>query len=94
MPLLGTLVFLCSCLHPYPCTLGFANVVDLLLEYMCLHTEVECVLFEAETDSHDSCLIEVVDCVLMAGMSLHQEGGHSHTWGRRRVRITFCTELS
>lgn len=82
MPSLGTLVFLCSCLHPYPCMLGFANVVDLLLEYTCLHPEVKCVLFEGETDSHDICLIEVVDCVLMVDMSLRQESGHSHTFDR------------
>lgn len=82
MPSLGTFVFLCSCLHPYPCMLGSANVVGLLLEYKCLHKEVECVLFEAETDSYDNCLIEVVDCVLMVDMSLHQEDGHSHICGR------------
>lgn len=82
MPLLGTLVFLCSCLHPYPCMLGFANAVDLLLEYMCLHKEVECALFEAETDSHDNCLAEVVDCVLMVDTSLLPEGECSHTFDR------------
>lgn len=59
--------------------LGFANVVDLLLECMYLHMEVECALFEVETYSHDSYLTEVVDCVLMVDMSLRQEGGNSHT---------------
>lgn len=93
MPSLGTSVFLCSCFHPYPYMLGFANVVDLLLEYMCLHTEVECALFEAKTDSYENCLTEVVDCVLMVDMSPHQEGGYSHTCGRQRVRIMFCTKL-
>lgn len=94
MSSLGTLVFLCSCLHPYPCIRGFVNVVDLLLEYTCLHKEVKCVLFEAEIDSYDSCLIEVVDCVPMVDMSLHQEGGHSHTWCRQRVRIELFREFS
>lgn len=82
MPSQGTLVFLCSCLHPYPCMLGSANVVDLLPEYMCLHTEVECAPFEAETDSHDNHLTEVVDCVLMVDMSLLPGGEYSHTFGR------------
>lgn len=79
MPSLATLVFLCSCLHPCSCMQGFANVVDPLLEYRCLHTAVECALFEAETDSRDNYLTEVVDCVLMVGMSLRQEGGCFHT---------------
>ena len=82
MPSLGTSVFLCSYLHPCSCMLGFANVVDPLLEYTCLHTEVECALFEAETDSRDNSLTEVVDCVLMVDMSLRQEGGCFHTCGR------------
>lgn len=80
MPLpLETLVFLCSCLRPYPCMLGCANGVDLLPEHMCLHTEVESALFEAETDSHDNCLTEVVDCVLTVDMSLRRESDYSHT---------------
>lgn len=94
MPLLGTLVFLCSCLHPYPCMLDFANVVDLLLEYTCLHTEVECVPFEAETDRHDNCLTAVVDCVLMVDTSLRLKCGHSHTCGRQSVSVTVRTKLS
>lgn len=94
MPSQGTLVFLCSCLHPYPCMLGSANAVDLLPEYMCLHTELECAPFEAETDSHDNHLTEVVDCVLMVDMSLLPEGEYSHTCDRHRVRIAFCIELS
>ena len=94
MPSPGTLAFLCSCLHLYPCMLGFANVVDLLLECMYLHMEAENDLFEVETCSHDSCLTEVVDCVLMVDMSLRQEGGYSHTWRRQSVRITFFIELS
>lgn len=61
--------------------LGFANVVDPLLEYKCLHTEVECGPFEAETDSRDNYLTEVVDCVLMVCMSHRQEGGCLHTCG-------------
>ena len=81
MPSLGTLVFLCSCLHPCSCILGFVNVVDPLLEYTCLHKEVGCALFEAETDSCDNYQTEVVDYVLMVGMSLHQEGGCFHTCG-------------
>lgn len=87
MPLWGTLVFLCSCLHPFPCMLGFANVVDLLLEYMCPHMEVECALSEAETGSHDSCQSETVDSALMVDIPLGLEDGNSHTCGSRRVSI-------
>ena len=89
-----SLVFLCNCLHPYSCMLGFANVVGLLLEYMCLHTEVECGLCESEIGSHDSCLTEVVDCVLMVDMSLRRESGHCHTYGRQSVRIAIRTGSS
>ena len=92
-PLRETLVFLCSCLRPYPCMLGFANVVDLLSEHRCLHKEVECDLFEAEIDSHDSCPTEVVDCVPRVDMSLRQEDGYSRTCSRKRVSITNPTEL-
>ncbi len=94
MPLLETLVFLCSCLHPCPCRLGFANVVDLLLECTYLHTQVEFDLFEAETCNHDSCLSEIADCVLMVDMSRRLEDGHSHTWDIQHVRISFLTEPS
>lgn len=94
MPWLGILVFLCSYLHPCPCMLGFANVVYLLQEHMCLHMEVECALVEAESDSYDSCLTEVVDCDLMADMSLRREGGNFHTCGRERVRIRLCEDCS
>ena len=73
--------------------LGFANVVDLLLEYRCLHTEAECALFEAETDSHDNCLSEMVDFVLRGDMSPHLEDGYSRICGSQRVSITFLTKL-
>lgn len=94
MPSWGTLVFLCSCLHPFPCMLGFANVVDLLLEYMCPHMEVECALFEAETGSHDSFQSETVDSALMVDISLGLEDGNSHTCGSQRVSIDFFLHLS
>lgn len=94
MPSQGTLLFLCSCLHPFPYTLGFANVVDLRLEYMCLHTKVECVLFEAETGSHDNCLSETVDFALMVDMSLRLEDGHSHIYDSQRVSTMFPVKLS
>ena len=82
MSSLVTLVSLCSCLHPYLGMLGFVSVVDLLLGCMCLRTEEECALFEAETDSHDSCLTVLVDCAQMVDMFPHQECGRPHTCGR------------
>ena len=94
MPSWGTLVFLCSCLPPFPCMLDFANVVDLLLEYMCPHMEVECALFEAETGSHDSCQSEAVDFALMVDMSLGLGDGYSHTCGSQHVSINFFIYLS
>ena len=74
--------------------LGFANVVDLLLECMYPHMEVECALFEAETGSHDSCQSETVDSALMVEMSLGLEDGYSHTCGSQRVSITLFSHLS
>ena len=92
IPSQGTLLFLCSCLHPFPYTLGFANAVDLRLEYMCLHTEVECALFEAETGSHDNYLSERVGFALMVDMSLRPEDGHSHICNSQRVSTMFPTK--
>ena len=74
--------------------LGFANVADLLLEYMCPHTQAEFAPFESETDSHDSCLSEMVDFALMVDMSLRPEGGYSHTCGSQSVSIIILTRLS
>ena len=82
MPSLVTLVFLCSCPRLLLCKLGFVNVVDLLLlECMYHHREVGCAPFEVETDSHDNCLSETEDCVLVVDMSHHLEDGHRHTCG-------------
>ena len=67
--------------------LGFANVFVLLLECMYLHTAAECVLFEAEIDSHDVCLIEMEGCALTVDMSLRLEAGCSRTCGSERVRF-------
>ena len=82
MSSLMTSVSLCSCLHPYPGMLGFVSVVGLLLGCMCLRTEVECALFEAETDSHDSRLTVLVDCAQMVDMFPPQGYGRPHTCGR------------
>lgn len=94
MPSQGTLLFLCSCLHPFPYKLGFANVVGLRLEYMCLHKEVECALFGVETGSHDNCLSETVGFALMVDMSLRLVDEHSHICDSQRVRNIFTKKLS
>ena len=94
MPSWGSLVFLCSYLYPYPCMLGFANVAELLLEYMCPHTQAGFAPFEVETDSRDNCLSEMVDFALMVDMSLRPEDGYSHTYGSQSVSIIILTKLS
>ena len=94
MPSWGTLVFLCSYLYPFPCMLGFANVADLLLEYMCPHTQAEFAPFEAESDSRDNCLSEMVDFALTVDMSLRPEDGYSHTCGSQSISIILLTKLS
>ena len=94
MPSWGSLVFLCSYLYLYPCMLGFANVADLLLEYMCPHTQAEFAPFEAETDSRDNCLSEMVDFARMVDMSLRPEDGYSHTCGSQSISIIILTKLS
>ena len=94
MPSRGTLVFLCNYLYPFPYILGFANVVDLLLEYMCPHTQAEYAPFEAEIDNRDICLSEIVDFARMVDMSLRLEDEYSHTCGSQPVSITFSTKLS
>lgn len=100
MPDLATLVFLCNCLRSSPCMLGFANGVGLGLECMYLHTAVECVLFVAEIDSHDSYLIEMEGCALTVDMSLRLKDGCSRTFDRefypscKRVRARRLIRMS
>ena len=94
MPSWVTLAFLCSYLYPYPCMLGFANVADLLLEYMYPHMHAEFAPFESETDSRDNCLSEMVDFALMVDMSLRPEDEYSRTCGSQSVSIIILTKLS
>ena len=74
--------------------LGFANVGDLLLEYMCPHTQAEFAPFEVETGSRDNCPSEMVDFARMVDMSLRPEDGYSHICGSQSISIIILTKLS